>query len=110
MKSAHPAIKLLKKIPKGRVTTYQEIARICKTSPRTIGRIMADNEHPIEYPCYKVVASSGELTGYSAPGGVAAKRKLLQRDGVGFMGSRVDKKYFYRFPLSGAKDFPGQIF
>ncbi len=94
----HQAIQLLKKIPKGKVATYKEIARVCKTSPRTIGRIMAGNEHPIEYPCYKVVASSGELTGYSAPGGIAKKRELLRGDGIGFTGRRVDKKYFYRIP------------
>ena len=93
----HKAIQLLKKIPKGKVATYKEMARVCKTSPRAIGRIMANNDHPVEYPCYKVVASSGELTGYSAPGGLAAKRKLLKRDGVGFAGNRVDKKYFHRF-------------
>ena len=93
----HPAIQLLKKIPKGKVATYAEIARVCKTSPRAIGKIMAGNKHPVEYPCYKVVASSGELTGYSAPGGVVKKRQLLEHDGVGFMGTRVDKNYFYRF-------------
>ncbi|MBI3442491.1 MAG: MGMT family protein [Candidatus Sungbacteria bacterium] len=93
----HLAVELLKKIPKGKVATYKEMARVCKTSSRAIGRIMAGNEHPIEYPCYKVVASSGELTGYSAPGGIATKRKLLQRDGVGFVGNRVDKKYFHHF-------------
>ena len=97
----HPAIQLLKKIPKGKVATYKEMARICKTSPRAIGRIMAGNKYPVEYPCYKVVASSGELTGYSAPGGVATKRKLLERDGVGFTGNRVDKAYFHRFSGAG---------
>jgi methylated-DNA-[protein]-cysteine S-methyltransferase len=95
----HPAIQLLKKIPKGKVATYKEMARVCKTSPRAIGRIMAGNQHPVDYPCYKVVASSGELTGYSAPGGVAKKHSLLQRDGVGFIGNRVDKKYFHQFIL-----------
>lgn len=93
----HQAILLLKKIPKGKVVTYKEMARVCGTSPRAIGRIMAGNEHPQESPCYKVVASSGELTGYSAPGGVAKKRELLRGDGIGFTGKRVDKKYFYRF-------------
>ena len=93
----HQAIQLLKKIPKGKVVTYKEMARVCKTSPRAIGRIMSRNEHPQEYPCYKIVASSGELTGYSALGGVRKKRELLLRDGVGFVGRRVDKKYFHRF-------------
>ena len=72
----HKAILLLKKIPKGKVTTYKELARVCKTSPRAIGRIMAQNEYPKEYPCYKVVASDGSLQGYSAPGGLQTKENL----------------------------------
>lgn len=93
----HLALRLLKKIPKGKVASYKEMARVCKTSPRAIGRIMAGNGHPVEYPCYKVVASSGELTGYSAPGGITKKRELLRRDGVEVTNGRVDNKYFYRF-------------
>ena len=97
MIDTHPAIKLLKKIPRGKVATYQELARVCKTSPRAIGRIMAHNNNPKEYPCYKVVAVNGALTGYSAPGGIAKKRKLLERDGITFSGDLANKKHFWRF-------------
>ena len=93
----HSAILLLKKIPKGKVSTYKELARVCKTSPRAIGRLMASNKHPKEYPCYKVVASDGKLTGYSAPGGLKTKEKLLEQDGVRVFRGKVDKKYFYTF-------------
>jgi len=93
----HKAIVLLKKIPKGKVTTYKELARVCKTSPRAVGRIMAGNDHPKEYPCYKVVASNGELTGYSAPGGLKTKEKLLRKDGIILEKSRVPSQYFYVF-------------
>ena len=95
----HKAILLLKKIPKGRVATYKELARVCKTSPRAIGRIMAGNEHPKEYPCYKVVASDGELTGYSAPGGLKTKEKLLAQDGILVIKGRVNSSFFYSFSL-----------
>ncbi|MCH8244611.1 MGMT family protein [Patescibacteria group bacterium] len=93
----HKAILLLKKIPKGKVATYKELARACNTSPRAIGRIMALNEHPKEYPCYKVVAADGKLTGYSAPGGLKKKAQLLQQDGIVFKKSCVPSQYFYVF-------------
>lgn len=93
----HKAILLLKKIPKGKVVTYKEMARVCGTSPRAIGRIMAGNTDPVNYPCYKVVSSAGELTGYSAKGGLKAKQKLLQADGVLFVRGKVDKKHFYTY-------------
>ncbi len=93
----HKAISLLKKIPRGKVVTYKELARVCKTSPRAIGRIMASNEHPKEYPCYKVVGSDGKLTGYSAPGGLKAKEKLLRKDRIKVSKRKVSKEYFYSF-------------
>jgi len=93
----HKAILLLKKIPKGKVATYKELARVCKTSPRAIGRIMAHNEHPKEYPCYKVISSLGELTGYSALGGIKTKEKLLRKDGIVLWKGRVPSQYFYVF-------------
>ena len=94
----HQAILLLKKIPKGKVVTYKELARVCKTSPRAIGQVMAGNTDPMRFPCYKVVASSGELRGYSAPGGIMQKKRLLKKDGVRFRGAFVDPVCFYHFP------------
>lgn len=94
----HKAIRLLKKIPHGKVVTYKELARVCKTSPRAIGRVMASNTDPVSFPCYKVVASNGDLCGYSGPGGLKRKRKLLETSGVEFKNCRVDKICFYKFP------------
>ena len=93
----HKALLLLKKIPKGKVASYKELSRICKTSPRAIGRIMAGNPDPVNYPCYKVIAATGELCGYSGKGGLKTKKSLLEKDGVTLVNSRVDKKYFYKF-------------
>lgn len=93
----HKAIVLLNKIPKGRVVTYKEMARVCSTSPRAIGKIMASNKDPINFPCYKVVSVKGELCGYSARGGLKAKKKLLEKDGIRLANSKVPEKYFYRF-------------
>jgi len=93
----HKALLLLKKIPKSKVTTYGELARICKTSPRAIGRIMKHNPSPEVYPCYKIVGNGGKLVGYSGIGGLKTKLKLLKKDGIKIANGKVDKKHFYRF-------------
>jgi len=93
----HKALLLLKKIPKGKVTTYGILAKACKTSPRAIGRIMASNREPVNYPCFKVVSSTGGLCGYSAEGGLETKRRLLEKDGIRFVKGKVDKRYFHEF-------------
>lgn len=94
----HKAIILLTKIPKGKVATYKEMARVCNTSPRAIGRIMAGNTDPAHFPCYKVVSSQGDLCGYSAHGGLARKRQLLRKEGIEFTErGKVKKSYFYTF-------------
>lgn len=93
----HKALLLLKKVPKGKVTTYGELARICRTSPRTIGMIMKTNPYPKEFPCYKVVGSDGKLVGYSGKGGLRTKIKLLKKDGIKIVNGKTEKKYFYKF-------------
>ncbi len=94
----HPALLLLNKIPHGKVVTYKELARAAGTSARGAASVLAHNKEPERYPCYKVVASNGELRGYSAPGGVMRKRDLLAEDGVRFnREGGVDPRDFYTF-------------
>lgn len=93
----HKALLLLKKIPKGKVTTYGTLAKLCGTSPRAIGVIMKTNPRPDECPCYKVVGHDGKLVGYSGKGALKTKIKLLQNDGIKVKNGAVDKSYFYEF-------------
>ncbi len=85
---------MTKKIPRGKVTTYGEIARILKTSPRAAGRALHENPHPIKIPCHRVVKSDGSLGGYS--GGIKAKVKLLKKEGVKIIEGKIVnfKDYF----------------
>lgn len=78
-------------IPKGKVATYGQIARLAGSAraARAVGQLMAHNEDPRSIPCHRVVGSTGALTGY-AFNGVSMKRNRLIAEGVSFSGSRVD--------------------
>ena len=72
----------LKKIKKGKVKTYGEIAKKLKTSPRYVGRVCGENNHLLLVPCHRIIRSDKTLGGFSAPGGVKLKRKLLEFEGI----------------------------
>ena len=93
----HKALLMLKKIPKGKVTTYGILAKKCGTSPRAIGMIMKTNPIPKACPCFKVIGSNGKLVGYSGKGGLKTKTRLLKKDGIKIENGKIEKKYFYRF-------------
>ena len=72
----------LSKIPKGETRTYKEIA-IAIGRPlavRAVANACGKNPYPIKIPCHRVIRSDGKLGGYSAPGGTAAKRRLLKEE------------------------------
>jgi methylated-DNA-[protein]-cysteine S-methyltransferase len=73
---------LVAKIPKGKVTTYGEVARAVgrPKASRAIGQILNINPNPIVIPCHRVVRSNGDLGGYAY--GSKRKSKLLAREGV----------------------------
>jgi methylated-DNA-[protein]-cysteine S-methyltransferase len=72
-------------IPFGRTATYGELARAAGSpmAARAAGAALAANPLPIVIPCHRVIAASGKLTGYSAPGGLAVKHALLRHEGAG---------------------------
>jgi len=49
---------------------------------RAVGRAMGDNPCPIVIPCHRVLAADGSLHGFSAHGGIATKRRMLQIEGA----------------------------
>ena len=68
----------LKKIEFGKTKTYGAIAKKYKLSPRHVGKICGQNKIILAIPCHRVIRSDGSLGGFSSPGGVALKKKLLK--------------------------------
>ena len=72
---------LCAKIPRGKVTTYQELAHALGTKAyRAVGNALNKNPHAPVVPCHRVVKSDGRIGGFF--GGCAAKEKLLAREGI----------------------------
>lgn len=86
----------VKKIPKGQVATYGQIAEMAgdRKMARAVGNALHKNPEPSEIPCFRVVNSKGELSGEFAFGGEHAQEKLLMAEGVEVVDGKVDLKKF----------------
>jgi methylated-DNA-[protein]-cysteine S-methyltransferase len=73
-----------RKIPPGETLTYGEVAERLgdKSLARAVGQALGENPCPIVMPCHRVLAASGKSGGFSAPGGVDTKLKLLTIEGA----------------------------
>ena len=72
-------------IPPGETLTYGEIAQRMgepREAARAVGEAMGRNPFPIVMPCHRVLAANGKPGGFSAPGGVETKLKMLQIEGA----------------------------
>jgi methylated-DNA-[protein]-cysteine S-methyltransferase len=71
-------------IPPGETLTYGDIAtRLGDISlSRAVGQALGRNPFPIVVPCHRVLAAGGKSGGFSAPGGVDTKRRLLEIEGA----------------------------
>jgi|SRR6185437_4614532 len=68
----------------GETASYGEIARAIGAphDARAVGAALARNPFPIVVPCHRVLAADGALHGYSAPGGLRTKRRMLEIEGA----------------------------
>ncbi len=65
--------------------SYGEIAKALALGPesaRAVGVALATNPWPLIVPCHRVVSAGGKMTGFSAPGGVRTKTRLLTLEGA----------------------------
>ncbi len=74
------ALLLMRAIPRGKVTTYGELARSLGTSPRAAGNYASKNPFPLIIPCHRVIRSDMRIGGYSY--GSIIKASLLIAEGV----------------------------
>ena len=66
----------------GQTTTYSDLARQVGSprAARAVGSVMAGNPIPLIIPCHRVLRIDGRLGGFSAPGGIAIKQKMLHHE------------------------------
>ena len=66
-------------IPPGETLTYGDIAKRLgqPNAAREVGQALGRNPWPIVVPFHRVLGANGKLVGFSAPGGVDTKLKML---------------------------------
>ena len=74
----------LKKIPKGEVRTYLQVAKAIGKAKahRAVANAVGKNPYPPKIPCHRVIRTDGSLGGYSGKGGIKTKLRLLRSEKV----------------------------
>jgi methylated-DNA-[protein]-cysteine S-methyltransferase len=92
--------KILKKVPKGKITTYKAIAKKLETKAyRAVGNAMNKNPYAPKVPCHIVINSNGKIGGFRK--GIKNKIRLLKKEGIEIKNNKIDlKKYEYKFKTS----------
>jgi deoxyribonuclease V len=102
---------LVAQVPKGRVTTYGEVAKALGdiVASRFVGLAMSRNDDIVRVPCRRVVQSDGSLGGYIG-GGPWKKKRLLREEGIVIRGDKVAnleevmfRDFVTSYPLEGLK-------
>lgn len=83
-----------RRIAAGETMTYGTLAQRVGSpgAARAIGTAMATNPVPIIMPCHRVLAANGQPGGFSAPGGLDTKARLLEAEGVQLQASRKEEQ------------------
>ena len=88
----------LRKVPKGKVTTYKLLAEKLGTKAfRAVGSALKNNPYAPEVPCHRVIKSDGKVGGFMGKTSgeeVAKKIVLLRGEGVEIIGGKIDLKRF----------------
>ena len=85
---------LVKKIKKGKVTSYKQLAKLTGLHPRAVARILSQNKNK-QVPCHRIVMASGNLGGYNK--GIKLKIKKLKSEGIIIKNNKISKEFFQTF-------------
>lgn len=97
MNSSGKIYKIVSLIPKGKVSTYKQIAKLAgANNPRLVGFYLHKNLDPEKIPCHRVIKSNGTLALGYAFGGMKKQKELLEKEGIKFNKNKVNiHKYLF---------------
>jgi methylated-DNA-[protein]-cysteine S-methyltransferase len=81
----HSVLRATLAVKAGHTATYGDLAAAIGqplAASRAVGSALGDNPWPLLIPCHRIVAATGKMTGFSGPGGVATKVRLLALEGA----------------------------
>ena len=89
---------LLKKVPRGKITTYKILAEKLKTKAYlAVGNTMNKNPFAPQVPCHRVVKSDGKVGGFAL--GIKNKIKMLEKEGITIKNNKIENfdEVVYKF-------------
>jgi methylated-DNA-[protein]-cysteine S-methyltransferase len=88
---------ILGKVPKGKVTTYKEIAKALKSKAyRAVGNAMNKNPYAPKIPCHRVINSGGCVGGFAS--GSKKKILMLRKEGVEINKGKINlDRFLHKF-------------
>lgn len=91
--------KIVFQIPRGKVATYKQIARLAQIkNPRLVGFYLHKNSDSKKVPCHRVVKSNGSLASGYAFGGRNKQKEILEKEGIKFNRKKINlKKYLFNY-------------
>lgn len=91
---------VVKKIPKGKVATYGQVAVLAGNRhwSQVVGYALHANPNPAQIPCHRVVNRFGECSKAFVFGGESIQMDLLKSEGITFVDGKVDlQKHLWKF-------------
>jgi len=96
-------LNLTRKIPKGKVSTYKEIAKALNTKAyRAVGTALRKNPYAPTVPCHRIINSNGSIGSYKGKKNSKEKIKLLKKEGIKIKNNKIidfEKKLFRLKPI-----------